>query len=201
MDEVTFEKEKVRLDLKSKKITSLGVKKNPDSVQSNFVEKVAYKFRQNFIGRVKFDGNKVLFEHADIYIYCTTTDFSRSLMESFGCDTCVKITNPFMFYSYISNFFSKKYNRKSGFDWGVCRYIHPVLSVDPECPEYLMKKYTYAHQKEFRFCWIPYEKKGTHDLVKYDRSVKNIDNRKSFKRIKPIIATIPALSKYCELII
>ncbi len=179
-----------------------GLEPIPESVKEES-ELLFYKFREHFIGNVEIDkSGSVNFKHADIYIYCTSGKLDRDVMESFDCDTCLKIIDPYLFFAHITHNFLHQIDigEKSGYDWGFCRYFHPFLSLDPECPEYLMKNHTYSQQNEFRFCWIPYFKKDMYDLVKFEGKVGNLKNRTQFKDLEPRIVTVPEIRSCVELI-
>ncbi|HBC3454388.1 TPA: hypothetical protein KDY47_003241 [Vibrio parahaemolyticus] len=90
----------------------------------------------------------------DLYIYCVTNEFNRQVMEDFGCDSCIEIHNPEVFFKALS----RKIRHKADFDivTGITygnkhthytspHNIHPALK----------KSSNFASQKEVRAIWIP----------------------------------------------
>lgn len=89
----------------------------------------------------------------DFYVYCMTTEPSRSAMEEFECDTCIEIADPMAFLRALT--------RKVRLQAGDLAWYGNVTYMNKEYPYTLesglhpasTKDEHYSYQKEFRAIW------------------------------------------------
>ncbi|ELP1261509.1 hypothetical protein QWS64_002861 [Escherichia coli] len=126
-----------------------------DTPEANFF-KARFDIKGPGIKIVMGNGAKIISsDHSpDVYIFCVTTEFNLDAMRAFGCDSCIEITRPELFFNAIS----KTIRHKASFEGG-----HPVTYGDkttsymrphPVHPA-LMKSEEYSYQKEYRGIWTP----------------------------------------------
>lgn len=112
------------------------------------------------------------------FIYCTTTEFNKNVMESFECDCCVEIFDPLGFFDALSREISNKarfvregtvvYKAREQ-NYRFLKDFHPAM----------IKPIEYQHQKEHRIIWESITSSAvepffayTLDATKYCRKLK-----------------------------
>ncbi|WP_268809511.1 hypothetical protein [Vibrio parahaemolyticus] len=102
------------------------------------------------------DGAKIISRtnSPDLYIYCVTSEFNRQVMKDFGCDSCIEIRRPELFFRALSKQIRHKadFEIVTGITYGdknthykTPHEVHPALK----------KGDNYAYQKEVRAIWTP----------------------------------------------
>jgi len=91
----------------------------------------------------------------DVYMYCLSEIYDKTIMLDFGCDSCVKIEDPANFIQNLTNCM-KDFTTHEPFG-GKCAYMdrRQEFSDHKNIPPYLLKDSLYQHQREFRVIWFP----------------------------------------------
>lgn len=109
------------------------------------------------------------------FMHCTSLEYSNHGMTQMGYDSCIAITNPYMFFLEIS----KSLNGLAKFEVGSSVvYSNRVMPYNRELKTHpaFVKPESYEYQKEFRALW-------SFDLD---------------KEVDPIIIRCPDARQYCE---
>lgn len=102
------------------------------------------------------DGAKLISrtDSPDYYIYCVTSEFNHNVMKEFGCDSCIEIQRPDVFFRAIS----KRIRHKAEFET-VTNIVYGNKNTHYTAPHGVhpaIKKSTeYRNQKEVRAIWKP----------------------------------------------
>lgn len=128
------------------------------SPESNFFRQHILRNDQqdSSIKIVMEDGAKIIAStHSpNLYIYCVTSKYDPDVMREFGCDSCLEINRPDIFFKAIS----KKIRHKAEFESVVniiygsknTHYMQPH-NVHPA----IKKGLEYKYQNEVRAIWTP----------------------------------------------
>jgi len=112
--------------------------------------------RNSNVKVVMEDGAKIISQSnsPDLYIYCVSKEFNVEVMKEFGCDSCIEIVRPDIFFNAIS----KKIRHKAKYD-NVVEIVYGGKTAHYTRPHQVhpaIKKGTdYSYQKEVRAIWTP----------------------------------------------
>jgi hypothetical protein len=132
-------------------------------------------------------------EMPDVYVYCATRNASRKVMQEFGYDTCVRISNPMRFIEAVSEQLARRNLVRlvpftevgvaqprviqiSSVEINDCFYESRDREwLDGQPPQWLIKDPKYLHQEEIRSVWEPVERPVKGEIVESLRAASYCD--------------------------
>lgn len=144
------------------KAARLGIRVSPDSKD------------------IQISGGFHSFSIPNAYVLCTTQEFNPSkLSDTFG-NYCVEISEPKEFFELVSAKLHHTVSLKHGYMGPVTydKRDHMVHEALPAPIGFVKPKDIYSEQKEFRFLWLPADKRD----------------------IKPLLLSCPEVAKLCRII-
>ena len=113
--------------------------------------------QKNTNGKIRMaDGAKLISRtnSPDFYIYCVSNEYDSKVMKEFGCDSCIEILRPDIFFKAVT----KKIRHKASYE-NVVNIVYGNKTAHYTTPHQvhpaIKKGFEYGYQKEVRAIWTP----------------------------------------------